>query len=297
MARPEQALQIELVNTLRAVAPPLMSDPFRIEGPALISFSGGRTSAYMLRRIIDAWDGELPADVIVAFSNTSKEREETLVFIAECARRWNVGIIWLERGPDGVMREVSFGTAARNGEVFKALIDKKGYLPNPVTRFCTSELKIRVMRDYARSLGWRNWTNVLGLRADEPARVARVARASTNRDPWDNAMPLAKAGISEGDVLAYWKAQSFDLQLTPGEGNCDLCFLKSAATISAIIERRPDLAIWWAEAEALARASKPSGARFRQDRPSYAQLADAVARQDRFDFGERDRLHDCFCTE
>lgn len=269
------------------------TNPFRIEGPALISFSGGRTSAYMLRRIIDAWDGELPADVHVTFANTGKEREETLAFVAECARQWNIGVVWLERA-EGGFREVGFGTASRAGEPFAALMRKRGYLPNPVTRFCTSELKIRVMRDYARSLGWGHWTNVLGLRADEPARVAR---ASTNRDPWDNAMPLSKAGITEADVLAYWKAQPFDLGLTPGEGNCDLCFLKSAATISAIIERRPDLAQWWIEAEAEARASKPSGAVFRQDRPSYANLAKAVAEQRRFDFGNADKLNDCFCTE
>lgn len=273
------------------------TDPFRIEGPALISFSGGRTSAYMLRRILDAHGGELPADVHVTFANTGKEREETLAFVAECGSRWNTGIHWLERGEDGAMREVSFASASRSGEPFKALIDQRGYLPNPVTRFCTSELKIRVMRDYARSLGWKNWTNVLGLRADEPARVARVARANTNRDPWDNAMPLAKAGVTEADIMAYWNAQPFDLRLSRGEGNCDLCFLKSAATISAIIERRPDLATWWAEAEAEARASKPSGATFRMDRPSYAKLIEAVKRQDRFDFGDRDRLSDCFCTE
>ena len=272
-------------------------NPYRIEGPALISFSGGRTSAYMLRQILDAYDGELPADVHVCFANTGKEREETLEFVRECGARWNTGIHWLERGLDGAMREVSFASASRAGEPFKALMDKRGYLPNPVTRFCTVELKIRVMRDYARSLGWEHWTNIIGLRADEPARVARVARASTNRDRWDNAMPLSRAGATEGDVLAYWKAQPFDLRLTPGEGNCDLCFLKSAATISAIIERRPDLAIWWAEAEAEARASKPSGARFRNDRPSYAKLIDAVKRQDRLDFGERDKLADCYCTE
>lgn len=269
---------------------------FCIKGPALISFSGGRTSAYMLRQIIDAWEGKLPPDVHVTFANTGKEREETLAFVAECESRWNTKIHWLERGIDGAMRKVTFASASRAGEPFKALINKKQYLPNPVTRFCTSELKIRVMRDYARSLGWGHWTNVLGLRADEPARVAR---ASTNRDPWDNAMPLSKAGITEADVLAYWKAQPFDLGLTPGEGNCDLCFLKSAATISAIIERRPDLAQWWieAEAEAEAKASKPSGAVFRQDRPSYAKLAKAVAEQRRFDFGNADKLNDCFCVE
>ena len=64
-----------------------MSDPYLIQGPALISFSGGRTSAYMLKQIIDAHRGKLPDDVHVAFANTGKEREETLRFVNECARR------------------------------------------------------------------------------------------------------------------------------------------------------------------------------------------------------------------
>jgi hypothetical protein len=40
-----------------------VTDPFKIDGPACISFSGGRTSAYMLRRIQLAHGGTLPADV------------------------------------------------------------------------------------------------------------------------------------------------------------------------------------------------------------------------------------------
>ena len=71
-------------------------DPFRIEAPALVSFSGGRTSAMMLYRIIEACGGRLPRDVHVTFSNTGKEAEETLVFVEKCARRWQVPSTWLE---------------------------------------------------------------------------------------------------------------------------------------------------------------------------------------------------------
>jgi len=63
-----------------------MADPFRIDGPALISFSGGRTSAYMLRRIIDAWDGSFGGRACDLCQH-GKEREETLAFVAECARQ------------------------------------------------------------------------------------------------------------------------------------------------------------------------------------------------------------------
>ena len=42
----------------------------------------------MFRRILDAYDGRLPSDVIPVFANTGKEREETLRFVYECARSW-----------------------------------------------------------------------------------------------------------------------------------------------------------------------------------------------------------------
>ena len=62
---------------------PSRLDPFRLDGPALVSFSGGRTSAYMLRRILDACGGRLPAGVHAVFANTGRERAETLRFVAD----------------------------------------------------------------------------------------------------------------------------------------------------------------------------------------------------------------------
>ncbi len=73
-----------------------MSDPFFMTGPALVSFSFGRTSAYMLWRMLQAHGGTLPDNVHVCFANTGKEREETLRFGHECATRWGVRVRWLE---------------------------------------------------------------------------------------------------------------------------------------------------------------------------------------------------------
>lgn len=79
-----------------------MSDPFIIEGPAVICFSGGRTSAYMLRRILDAHKDQLPKDVFVTFQNTGVEREETLDFVNEVSQRWTP-VRWLEYRRDPFM--------------------------------------------------------------------------------------------------------------------------------------------------------------------------------------------------
>src|SRR5215475_13155125 len=102
-----------------------MSDPFLIKGPALISFSGGRSSAYMLWRILQAHGGTLPDDVKVTFANTGKEMPQTLDFVRDCGERWGVEVVWLEyRRNDGPSFEiVTHETASRAGEPFKALID------------------------------------------------------------------------------------------------------------------------------------------------------------------------------
>ena len=164
-----------------------MSDnPYRITGPALISFSGGRTSAYMLKMILDAYGGVLPDDVHVTFANTGKEREETLRFAHECATRWNVRARWLEwrtrrtKTDDGDIipfdqryEEVGYNSASRDGRPFFDLITAKGYTPNAVTRFCTSELKVRVMKWFMQAQGYEHWTNIVGLRHDEQHRGAK----------------------------------------------------------------------------------------------------------------------------
>jgi 3'-phosphoadenosine 5'-phosphosulfate sulfotransferase (PAPS reductase)/FAD synthetase len=260
-------------------------NPYLIHGPAVIAFSGGRTSGYMLHEIIVAHGGQLPANVIPAFANTGKERTETLDFVHEIGQQWNVNIVWLEwqNGPTPAdrYRIVSHNSASRNGEPFKALIDKRGFLPNPMMRYCTQHLKIATMQAWARNtLGWKSWTEVIGLRADEPGRAHKAMDNPLNkRGGRSIAVPLFHAGIEKEHVLAFWKAQPFDLQLRDWEGNCDLCFLKGAGKITRIMQDRPDLARWWQEQEQEPRASKPSGARFRVDRPSYTELLEATQRQ------------------
>ena len=79
-------------------------------------------------------------------------------------------------------------------------------------------------------------------------------------------------------------------------GNCDLCFLKPAAQVMSLIAEKPARAAWWARMEALALASTADGARFRNDRPSYSQMAQfAVQQGDLFDHDEEALA--CFCGE
>lgn len=207
-----------------------MTDPFRITGPAVVSFSGGRTSGYMLWRILQAHGGALPADVLPVFLNTGKERLETLDFVERVSQRWGVRIVWLEyRHTKGVgpgFAVVDYTTASRDGEPLEAAITARagdsGFLPNPLIRYCTIECKILTCIRYLESLGWESWGNAIGFRADEPQRVAKL-RASIREDREDVFTPLVAAGVTKPDILAWWKRQPFDLELGPDESNCDLC--------------------------------------------------------------------------
>ena len=257
----------------------------------------------MLRQIIDAYAGRLPDDVIPCFANTGKEMPQTLDFVKECGERWDVSIVWLEYNPalPEKFEIVNHRTASRRGEPFERLLANRGMLPNPVTRFCTSELKIRTKKRFARSLGWEHWTSALGLRADEPRRVARLGNI---RERWEAIAPLATAGVTKQDVMAFWHAQPFDLRLASIDGrtplgNCDLCYLKSAATIQSIMRDQPQLADWWIEQERCkaGKTRNPSVAMFRKDRPNYASMLRAVQNQQAMDFGERDVLTECFCHD
>lgn len=277
----------------------------------------------MLRRILDVG---LQPDVEVMFANTGKEREETLDFVHEIETRWAVPIVWVEYRrkylprykkvdrafaaacarkadgrqdsypvkPKGVTEpgfvEVSYLTASRKGEPFDNLIDMVA-LPNMLTRLCTQEMKIRVIKKAMLRRGHTHWDNIVWIRADEPRRVARM-RAPTGQR-WENTLPLVDAGVTKPEVLAYWAASPFDLQLpldANGEtfgGNCDLCFLKSTAKRHALAVAYPERVVWWAHQEAR------TGMRFRDQKAAYANLLTLAPVACTTD----DDLGDCICHE
>jgi hypothetical protein len=150
-------------------------------------------------------------------------------------------------------------------------------------------LKIEPMHAFARSLGWEAWTSVIGLRADE---ASRVVRARANAEEFETKVfPLHRARIGKAHVLAWWRAQPFDLHLQPHESNCDLCFMKGAGIRAAILAEHPEFAAWWIEMERVV------GGVFNHNGPSYARLADFVERQGRLPFDTGDTVTECACTD
>ena len=245
--------------------------------PRIVNFSGGRSSGFMVHLLLQNHGGELPPDHEVVFANTGMEREETLLFVQAVSDKWGVPITWLEYRyhPDrrgrrvGEMKNdvavVDFETASRKGEPFEQLIRGHGYLPNVVSRFCTTELKVETTSRYAvRMRGLKagrnriqakdgkpgrprtpnEWINLIGFRRDEPRRVLKRINES------DVEFPLYDAGITTAHVQKFWRAQNFDLGIPSWKGNCSLCFLKGKKNLVHTLRLEPGLARWWLDQEA-----------------------------------------------
>ena len=300
--------------------------PEKFGCPTLISFSGGRTSGYMLYKILESYAWKLPDDVHVTFANTGKEMPQTLDFIHDCEKNWKVKVHWLEvdihdERPIYRTKEVTYETASRNGEPFEALINRRKMLPNPVMRLCTQELKVNVMKRFMQQRGYKGWANVIGLRYDEPRRVAKQRETNeSGRNKWESLVPLYDNKVMVEDVGNFWANNDFDLMLPSFNGkapagNCELCFLKGTRTLIMLIKEKPELADWWIEQENKVEKKnwnkkikeKNKGtpkegfevkltAQFRKDR-SYTELVE-MAKQDAkqiemFD----DDARSCFCHD
>jgi 3'-phosphoadenosine 5'-phosphosulfate sulfotransferase (PAPS reductase)/FAD synthetase len=276
-------------------------NPFLIDEPTVISFSGGRTSAYMLWRVLEA-NGGLPEDAIVCFANTGKEEEATLEFVRDCEVNWGIKIHWIEYRNDEVgFAKVDFDSASRNGEPFEALIKKVQFLPSAGMRICTTHLKIRPFRKYLDSIGIDRPLQFVGIRADEMRRVVKI-RANPQAEGMERCVPLADAGVKVQDVNDFWSKQPFNLNLTTFNGrtlagNCDLCFLKPASQILSLIKEKPERAIWWAKMESLDLSKQVSGNKqFSKNRPSYAEMLKFSKEQhDMFD--QNEEAIPCFCGD
>jgi len=245
----------------------------------VINFSGGRTSAYMTKRLIE----EGLKDYIITFQNTGKEMPQTLDFINECDIRWGLNIVWLEFRFGNNFEIVNYDTASRDGRPYDESIQhKKHFLPNQRIRYCTQHLKIDTLRRYLKSIGIKDYTSYNGIRYDEPRRWAKIMD-----NDWDVELPLVKWKVVKQDVMNFWANQDFDLQVNEPYGNCDCCFLKGKGKLAIIAKEKPELFDWWIKHE------KQSNASFKKE-ISYSQILEKS--QNQLGIWDNDPSFECFCN-
>lgn len=213
----------------------------------LISFSGGRTSAFMTQYLLANYQDKYEMKVV--FANTGKERRETFDFIRNCEKHFGFETIYLEpltspiRGVGTRAKVVLFEDLDLTGKAFEDIIAKYT-IPNRKNPYCSERMKKNCINSYLKEIGWKGYYTAIGIRYDEFER--KSDHAIKNRLIY----PLCDwIKIQKEDINKFWSKIPFDLQLKTYEGNCDLCWKKSLRKLLTILKDNPEKADWWIQME------------------------------------------------
>jgi 3'-phosphoadenosine 5'-phosphosulfate sulfotransferase (PAPS reductase)/FAD synthetase len=205
------------------------------------SVSAGYSSVMMAIKIKEWYPDH---NIIYSMANTSKEREESLIFMDECDKYYKLNLKWIEakfhkRGTGVSFKIVDFKYLKRNGEIFEEGIKKLG-IPCKINKWCNRDMKIEPLRKFADSIfGRNNYSIAVGMRADEMDRVKKDYKEN------NTFYPLMDRGISTKDRNRFWKDQPIQISIPAYKGNCDMCFEKSNRKLMTILTEEPDKAEWW----------------------------------------------------
>ena len=204
----------------------------------LVSFSGGETSAYLAKWLLDNKSDVY--NMVFVFANTGDEEEETLSFIDLCSKKWDINIVWVEavvhhnERIGSTHKVVNFKTASRNREPFKEVIKKYG-IPNQNFLHCNREMKLNPIKSYMKSLGWKDYKTAIGIRIDEADRINKNRKELGLIYPFISDKPTTKQEVSY-----WWNKQDFRLKLKSYNTNCRTCWKKSDKVLAQIYKENPN---------------------------------------------------------
>lgn len=217
----------------------------------VVSFSGGRTSAYLVylmeqRRIKEG------LKVHYIFMDTGAEHPLTYTFLKQVVEHFNIEltVIRCKVNPKmgvGVTYEViPVENAKCDLKPWKDFIKKYGE-PTINAPRCTSRMKTEPHDKYCdERWGKNNYITWLGIRADEPRRLKHF---DLNQDLFSQEQEfrpiryLAElSNFGKQDILDWWATQPFDLQIPEHLGNCVFCIKKAQPKLILAVQDEPELA-------------------------------------------------------
>lgn len=223
----------------------------------VVSFSGGRTSGYLVY-LMEKKRIEENLDVEYIFMDTGAEHPETYKFVKNIVKFFNIDLICLQAvvSPDlgdGIRcKVVDKNNLKWDLSLFKQILKKHGNFT--VNRpYCTARLKTQVFDDYCKkTYGKGNFKTWIGIRADEPKRLPKeITEKSTNHQVIKSKLNyLAEiSDFTKGDVTEWWSKQLFDLGIAGDQhlGNCIFCIKKGANKIALAARDEPEKFKEWNE--------------------------------------------------
>lgn len=242
----------------------------------VVTFSGGKTSAYMCWVLIKYFSHLY--NFVFIFANTGQEHEKTLEFVDKVDKWLGLDLVWVEavihsERKSSTSKIVDFESADRSGRVFEEMILQYG-IPNKAYPHCNRELKLNPIHHWAKqNLG--EYITAIGIRCDELHRVsANADKAHSNGIVY----PLVDWKMTDKiDVNDFWKEQDFGLEIPSHYGNCKTCWKKSKRKLFTIISEHPE---WFEFFDRMEKQHGDKGAKeegwpdrvFFRENKSYQQL-------------------------
>ena len=207
----------------------------------VVSFSGGRTSALMVYLMEQKRKAGEISNVHYIYMDTGAEHPLTYRFVREVVKFWGIPLTVLSVDINPVLGQgngykvwspADIQTRMDAMAPFAAMMTKYG-TPYIGGAFCTDRMKLQPFTKYCNdSFGKGNYTTWLGIRADEPKRLAEK----------EGIRYLAElSDFEKQDVIDWWQGQPFDLLVPEHLGNCVFCIKKSTAKLAMAIKDEPGL--------------------------------------------------------
>ncbi len=208
----------------------------------VVSFSGGRTSAYLCKVMIDKFGRD---NVDFIFMDTGAEHPKTYEFIRKVNKHFNLNLTCLRGdfkqplGKGHSYKIVSINDICADLKPYKNMVDKYG-TPTVASGWCTSRMKEETHDKYCNDkYGKGNYQTWIGIRADEPRRLGGIGKKEALKY-------MAEITDAEKqDILNYWSKMPFDLGIDEWLGNCVFCFKKSNLKLAAAQRDEPELYMQW----------------------------------------------------
>lgn len=198
------------------------------------SFSGGRSSAYMVYLLMQSHPG-----IDFIFMDTGAEHPKTYEFIKNIVNFWGIKLTCLRVVVNPELRKANSYRVIKLDELkqdlqpFRDVCYKYG-TPYVHGAFCTRTMKLEPFTRYCNDkYGKCNYQTWLGIRADEPKRLKPKLGYNYLADISD---------FDKQDVINWWKTQPFDLEIPEYLGNCVFCIKKGNNKIALATRDEPEMA-------------------------------------------------------
>lgn len=203
----------------------------------VVSFSGGRTSAYLVyemekRRKEEQWK------VDYVFMDTGAEHPKTYEFIRNVVKHFDINLTCLrlkvnpQLGKGNTYNVVDLDSIGNDLVPFGEMVKKYG-TPSIIAPWCTGRMKIDIYNAYFnKKYGKNNYVTWLGIRIDEKRRI--------RNNPYVRYLAEISQYKKE-DIISWWLKMPFDLEIEEHLGNCVFCIKKGAGKLALAARDSPEL--------------------------------------------------------